>query len=257
MQPVMSRLATLMAITGLTLALLVACGGDTTTPTATQAPMPTAAPTSPSATVAPDATQAPAPTPTPAPTATQGSSPESASLWPGGIEIDADTAWQEVLDVLTAPEQDCIRGALGNELESVMTQPVASIESADWEGQVFSCLEAETARALYISGTVASVFDFFGFGSWELNEEEASCIRESMSDVDVAALVAVPEGSSGSDELSARLSACVPSLMVASLGINPGELSEEETSCLRELDVPAWVAAAEESPESDVFLYRH
>ena len=142
MQPVMSRLATLVAITGmaLALALLVACGGDTTSPTATQAPIPTAAPTSPSVTAEPAATQTPAPTlaptptrPTAEPTATATQTPATAAA----LSLDeylSVCALTEELDLDDDTTYGTLSAAMGALIEG-MSPLAPPAEVADWHNK--------------------------------------------------------------------------------------------------------------------------
>ena len=210
-------------------------------------PAPTATPTAtPNATATPTAAVTPTPMPSPAAIPTQVPATGSASLLPGGVDIDLDTVWQEVFDTLTVPEQDCIRGALGDELEQTLAQPVLSEESGTPEGEaIFPCLEAETARAVFVAATLAAFT--FGQGIGELSEGDVSCIREYLSDVDVAAIMAAPEGSPEGEEFGAQILMCFPTLLSVAVGLNPGKLSEEEASCIRRLDVATIIDASEDS----------
>ena len=137
MQPVMSRLATLLAITGLTLALLVACGGDATpSPTATQAPMLTAAPTSPSVTAEPAATQTLAPTPTrptAEPTATATQTPATATA----LSLDeyfSACALTEELNLDDDATYGTLSAAMGALIEG-MSPLAPPSEVADWHNK--------------------------------------------------------------------------------------------------------------------------
>ena len=233
------------ALVLLALLLVLAACGDA--PTATPAPM--ATPTTAASTAVPTPTPAATvPSPTPVSTAAAGS-----AVWPGGLDIDADTTLQELFDAFTDAEQSCIREALGDGFEQVLAQAVVSEDSgtAAWDAAVFPCLEEETARTVLVSSTLAAVT--FGQGM-ELSEGDASCIWEYLSDIDVAGLVDAPEDAPEMAEFQATLFICVPSLVTVIFGLNPGSLNEEETSCIRELDLAAWMAAPEDSPESDDFV---
>ncbi len=128
-----------------------------------------------------------------------------------------------MFDALTASEQTCISGALGDKLESSLRQLVASEEeTAKWEASIFSCLAPETARAVYLGGVLLAIKD----GGVDLSESEASCLRELLADEDAAALVADP---AAAIEISYAMIPCVPALLLDE-GI---ELSEDEASCLR------------------------
>ncbi len=213
------------------LAVLAACGDDPPTPTSppanTPAPTSTPAPTNTpvptnTPTPVPTATATPTPAPTPTPTPTPTPEPPGANI--AEFDIGSDTVWQEVFDALTASEQTCISGALGDELESSLRQLVASEEeTAKWEASIFSCLAPETARAVYLGGVLFALKD----GGVDLSESDASCLRELLADEDAAALVADP---AAAIEISYAMLSCVPALLLDE-GI---ELSEDEASCLRE-----------------------
>ena len=278
-------------------AALTACGDSpaptpvpTDTPTATPAPAPTDTPTpvpmatpatTPVDTPAPVPTDTPTPspaptdTPTPAPTATPTTTPvdtpapvptdtpipasptpePSATVTQLDVKVDTGTVWQEVFDALTASEQSCIRNALGEEsLESALDQPVLRSDTAEWEVSIFVCLAPESADALFLSSLIAEME--------ELSEAEESCLRELVADSDVAALVAAPEDSAAAAEFITGMVNCVPdlflSVMLAELGVEEEELSEDGASCLRELvadsDVAALVAAPEDSAAAAEFI---
>lgn len=211
-------------------------------------PDPTVAPTA-----TPTATAAATPTPMPAPRATPTQVPAagSASLLPGGVDIDLETVWQEVFDTLTVPEQSCIRGALGNELEQALAQVVLSEDLGTSEGDlaIFLCLEAETAGAVLVAATLTAFTSGQGIG--ELSEDDVSCIREYLSDVDVAAIMAAPEGSPEGEEFGRQIFTCFPTLLSAAVGLNPGRLTEEEASCIRKVDVATIIDASEDSLEGE------
>ena len=150
--------AVLLTSAAILLAVLAGCAeapptptsppANTPAPTSTPAPTNTPVPTN-TPTPVPTATPTPAPTPTPTPTPT----PEPPGANIAEFDIGSDTVWQDVFDALTASEQTCISGALGDELESSLRQLVASEEeTAKWEASIFSCLAPETARAVYLGG---------------------------------------------------------------------------------------------------------
>ena len=84
----------------------------------------------------------------------------------------------------------------------------------------------------------------------ELSEDEVSCLRESLAEIDAAALMA-GDDSAASAELGMAMLSCVPGeLLSSAFGVDV-ELSEDEESCLRELvantDAAVLIAADEDS----------
>ena len=235
----------------------------TPTRTATPTPEPTVTPTS-------TPTQTPVPTNTPTPTPIPASpTPEPNAVGVADLEIEiySDTVWQEVFDTLSASEQSCIRGALDDALlESAMSMPVMSEgDTEEWEVSIFSCLAPATARAVLLTTTVSAMQEDTQV---ELSEAEASCLRESVADIDVAAVVAamVPDSDdpAAAAEFFADFVGCVPdvflSAMIAGAGVDIEELSEDERTCLRgflaEIDWAIVIAADEDSAEFVGFAIR-
>ena len=103
---------------------------------------------------------------------------------------------------------------------------------------IFACLTPGTARSILLSDTVADIEE-----DAELSEEEMSCLRGLVTDIDVAALVAAGEDSAEAAALALGVITCLPdtfiSLGFAEFGLSMEDLSQEEASCLRE-----WVAGA-------------
>jgi len=96
---------------------------------------------------------------------------------------------------------------------------------------MFSCL-----TDLFLSMMVSEM----GMEGAELSEEEMSCLREWVTDMDMGAVVAgfEDEDSAVLGELVPGLLGCVPdvflSAMLEEVGVELGELNEDETSCLRD-----------------------
>ena len=160
-------------------ALLTACGdGSQSTPTEPPADTPAPAPASEHLPESPDST----PTPSSSP---ETSAPELASApLERDFVIEMDTVWQELFDKFTTSEQSCIRTALGNELlASVLEQPVmAAPEIQPWEVSIFGCLAPEAASELFLAGFTRE---------WEgLTEENEACLRDLLTDADVASMIA-------------------------------------------------------------------
>lgn len=238
-------------------ALLIGCGSEPS-PTATPMPTEILAPTAtPAPTAIPMPTATPAPTATPMPTATPvpvaPPAPESA----GGLDLEVTSGmvWRDVFDALTGSEQSCIRGELGNDLETALETPIMGDDfvAEEREAQIFSCLAPDTARDVFVAGIARGIADDEGV---ELSAAQMSCLRDGVADTDVAAMIAdLQENPSGADEFTPVLVSCLSdifvSLMIADMGVNPDELSDEQTSCLREVLADAdWGALADESSDA-------
>ncbi len=221
-----SGVVTTIAVLAFTI-FLSACGGESA-----PAPEETATPTTPAST-----REA-----TPATPATPAVTPASTTPTPTGavltLAIDSDTRWQDLFDDFTASERACIRDALGEELEVALGRLVLTDEDTQAsEVALFSCLSPETARNVFLSSMAGSFEESEGR---PLSADEASCLRERVAGVDVAAYLA--ETASGTDagteEFSFGLVGCFPdwflSAFLAEAGMTLDELSEEEASCLRE-----------------------
>ena len=123
--------------------------------------------------------------------------------------------------MLATTEQSCIRNELGDELlESVLAQRAMSEgETEQWEVAMFGCLAPETAAGLFLSSILA--------GMGEVNEEAKDCLRELLSDVDVAEIVvstspdADPDSAASALEFTLGLLACVPEQLLSG-GSGPG-----------------------------------
>ena len=244
-------------------ALLIGCGSEpppAAAPTPTEAPAPTATPMSaatPAPTAIPMPTTTPAPTASPMPTATPipvaPPAPESA----GGLDLEVTPGmvWRDVFDALTGPEQSCIRGELGDDLETALEMPFMGDDfvAQEREAQIFSCLAPDTARDIFVAGIARGIADDEGV---ELSEAQMSCLRDGVADTDVAAMIAdLQENPSGADEFTPVLVSCLSdifvSLMIAEMGVDPDELSNEQMSCLQEVLADAdWDALTDESSDT-------
>ena len=233
------RLAVLCAV--LMVLALGACGGEhTSTPDEAATPTSTREATStPSMT---STTTATSPTPTP-----------TGSVL--AIAIDTDTSWQDLFDDFTAPEQACIRDALGEGLESALGRLVLTDEDTqESEVALFSCLSPATARGVLLYSVIA------GFRETEgrpLSPDETSCLHERVADVDVAAFIAGTFNGldAAAEEFVFGLMGCFPDLFLsaflAEAGMTLEELSEEEASCLREWSASAdWQRFLDEDDET-------
>ena len=155
------------------------------------------------------------------------------------VSIDEHTTWQEVFDQLGAAEQSCIREALADQsLDSILATPLASgTLTEQWEAAIFSCLAPETARAILLSALVASLGADLGLA---LTEDDQSCLRDWVSEIDVAEVVAASAdaeeaGIEGPPAEVFGMFECLPQMWIgAFLGAGEVEISEAEASCLRE-----------------------
>ena len=164
------------------------------------------------------------------------------------VHVDADTVWQDVFDALTASEQSCIRSELDDDLlRSVLERRVlAGAGSRQWEESIYNCASPDTLRSLLLANLIAGMGEAMGFE--ELSREEMSCLREWVATLDVVALWDGEAAAAAG--IMSGLTGCLPDLilggMLAEMGVDVEELSEEEMSCLRE-----WVAGvAVVAPES-------
>ena len=163
------------------------------------APVATVAPAVPTA--APVATVAPA-----VPTAVPASSDAM-------FAIDRDTAWGELFDAFPPDEQACVRGALGQSLDTVRTLPALTFiegedEEAVWGITVIECLEDATADRLFLA--LLSVDS-------ELEAPAEDCLRDLLAATDLAKVMRVgledpenPEFHAFGDELFGCLGYLLP-----------------------------------------------
>ena len=153
-----------------------------------------------------------------------------------GLTIDRGTSWQDVVDTRPPAEQACIRERLGDEASALLAEPVLRDDSEEWEVQLFSCLAADAARALFLSTVLASM----GEEGVELGEGESACVRELVATLDVPAFLAATyeDDARAFAEFVGAFWSCLPELLYEStseaLGAEVGDLSESESACLRE-----------------------
>lgn len=161
----------------------------------------------------------------------------------GRFDIGAATTMREVLDTLSGTEQACIRGALDDDvLESVLDTPLLPDNQLSGTS-ILSCLGPENAREFFLSlakATLVAAADEEGL-SVQVGADAEACMRDLISDVDVATLVSEPEsevveefdvaGLVGASDLTLGLFACSPDVYVASIG----SLAPGEESCVRGL----------------------
>ncbi len=176
------------------------------------------------------------------------------------FSVEPDATWQAVFDNLTAPEQSCIRDALGGELrESAMALPVFGIfedpSSRQWEAEMISCLLPESAQIVFLPRFIAmmslALRDELGV---EGSVETDLCMRDRVFEMGIGAVTsAFTEGDDAAvRNLIFTMMACEPELFYTSraeaMGVEPMVLNEEEQSCIRE-----WADSLDES-ERTLFL---
>ena len=153
-----------------------------------------------------------------------------------------------MFDAFSAAEQACIRRELADDAVVLLGRPVLSTGDPEpWEVAVFSCLAPATARAVFLGGLIAEI----EADDVELGESELACLREAVATVNVPAIVSLDDPALA--EFSGSLIRCLPDVfvefMVRDMGLDIGELSDEELACLRELLAETDVARLAEEPE--------
>lgn len=181
------------------------------TPASTPSPAPTATPTAvPTSTPTPSPTPTAAYAPTPSPTSSPTPTPPAPShTTQGGLDLNPDSAWQEVFDALGTSEQSCIRNALGDDLESILNNPVLSEGEEDRTGRLVSCLDPENAKAVFLFALT------WGIGEEldrELSDREAACMRELVTAIDVAVLFGPQDSAEYADFLVRMADTCFAEL---------------------------------------------
>ena len=240
-----------VAVLAASLALAACDGGDpasapaATTPAATAdptraAPAATATPTpaAPAATATPTRVPAAQETATPPPSPSAGATAVAA---PGvaelGFALDRHSIWRDVYDTRTDAELACVHRELGDGASDFLAQAIFRDEpTQDWEVSMFSCLAPQTARAVLLDGLVLAAAE----DGVELGDTELACAREQIAAVDVTALVAADlDDAAGDEALYTAIAGCLGhllvELMIVDFGLDPDELSAQETACLRAL----------------------
>ena len=246
------------------------------TPTATPANSATPEPTP--ATIIHTGTATPtfAPTPVPVPTPTRAAPPTprprpteavpTATATPSPfasleVDIGGETLWRDLLDELYPHERSCIEvegGPDGLDIPILLDMEYAP----DHEVAMFACLEPGTARAVLLGATVAA---FQEDDDFEIPEDEVACIRNMLTGMDAAAVVAAmafdAEDRLPAGEFMAGFFRCIPKTWAYSgAGYEP-EDTEERIDCARNAlaGVNAEIMVAlmwpeEETPEAESFV---
>ena len=172
--------------------------------------------------------------------------PEQASaLAVRDLDVNSDTLWQELFDILTASEQSCIQRELGDELlESVLGQRVDIEGPAEqWQVLVFGCLAPETAGEILFSVFVSEMED----EGLTPTEEAEGCLRKLLADTDVAGIAAgtLPDASPDSARavmaFAFGLAACFPDQFSMSSPELDAVPAEADASPLWRYSTGGWV----------------
>lgn len=248
----------------LALALFAAaCAADDprTAPTTSQATTSTAPPAT---------TTASAPEPEPEPEAAEAAEPADAASTSAsttvpdppeaaaGSDQSGELRWSDVLDGLSDPAQFCILESLGeDDLEAVLARPLASDDfpTAD-DASMLACIGPQPARDVFLSFLVWSIQSELGA---VISDEEVVCLRESMADLNVIAMVDPPNVESPDDPpdalaLFSVFGKCVGDAFISILAFESGvdfeDLSDDELACMREWQAGVdWDGLAED-PEA-------
>ena len=225
----------LLALLSLTIAL-VACAGepastDTPSPTSTYVPPPTP-------TEAPRPTPEPSTGPTMTPRPLNTPTPEQDAIATLTIAIDIDTTWQDIYDVLTPDEQECIQVEFPERMDTVLDYQLFNHEPGKTHVLLYECLQLPTARGLFLDGMVAQWTDLL-----EPDEGQKDCIKEVVAGVDPVAIMRTYaryfddmgiEENIGLMDFQIALYHCFPE-MIAGMIVYDFDPEEKEFECL--LDV--------------------
>ena len=222
----------LLALLSLTIAL-IACAGepastDTPSPTSTYVPPPTP-------TEAPRSTPEPTTGPTMTPRPLNTPTPEPDAIATLTIAIDIDTTWQDIYDVLTPAEQECIQGEFPGRLHTVLNYQLFNHEPDKTYVLLYECLQLPTARGLFLDGMVAQWTDLL-----EPDEGQKDCIKGVVAGVDPVAIMRIYakyfddmgiEENIGLIDFQMALYQCFPE-MIAEMIVYDFDLGDMEFECL-------------------------
>ena len=118
------------------------------------------------------------------------------------LEVGADTTWQDVFDSATETEQECLLSIAGDNLERPFYR---SVEHPPLDaGVIYSCLNDETALAVYVGMTVLT----FAETGTPYGEGEIKCLTNRFSQAGISSLVS--GGREGTAGFLKGLSTCAP-----------------------------------------------
>ena len=177
------------------------------------------------------------------------------------VDIHVDTRWRDLLDGLYPHERSCIE-PLGGPDGLDMPILLDSEYATDHQVAMFACLEAGTARAVLLGAMVAN---FQEDGDFEIPEDEVACIRNVLTGMDAAAVVAAmaqdTEDPLPAGEFMAGFFRCIPKGWVSAFPApDTPEAFGERVDCARDalagLDAEIMVALMrnEETREDEGFI---
>ena len=138
-------------LAGILMLLAIAACGDTPTPRPALEinPLPT-----PTILLPPTPTLTPIPTPTPE--STPAVPPATREHYADfNLTLTDETTWSDVFNLLDAVEQDCIREAMGADIDEYLDHYVLVFDSfQDWEADTYSCIYADKGRMIFIDTLV-------------------------------------------------------------------------------------------------------
>ena len=220
----------------------------------------TATPTAPAAVPTATPTRAIPPTPrrtTAIPTATATPSPFEHL----DADIDRETLWRDLLADLYPHERSCIKVEAGP--DGLVMPVLADLDYVlDHEVAMFACLEPGTARAVLLGATVAA---FEEDDDFRIPEDEVACIRDVLTAMDAAAVVAsmaydvedrLPAG-----EFVAGFFQCIPKTLVNPFAaLDTPKDFEDRMDCARKVleganaDIMVALIWEEETREAELFI---
>ncbi|MDE2991774.1 MAG: PPC domain-containing protein [Chloroflexota bacterium] len=195
----------------------------------------------------------PTPTPTLPPTPTPTPDRPDPLAAEFSIRVGRDTLWRDAFIAFTPNERECIRDTVDPAtLESALDERLlAEGDAEEWMVSTFACLAPETASTLLLAMSIGGMED----EGIRVSDDDASCLRSLMAEVDAVAFVAAAvDGGDGAnlDDLMTNLMRCVPHAflpqLLAGMGLDLEALSEDEAQCVQEwianVDWSALLAAA-------------
>ena len=233
----------------------------TATPASALTPVPTPAPT-----FTPTGVPTPTPTRVIPPTLRPTEAVPTATVTPApfahlDVDIDRETLWRDLLDHLYPHERSCIEvegGPNGLDMPILLDAEYTQ----EHEVAMFACLEAGTARAVLLGAMVAL---YETDADFQIPEDEVACIRDMLTGMDAAAVVAAmapdAEDRLPAGEFMAGFFRCIPKTWAYSGAWDEPEDIEERIDCVRgalaDLNAEIMVAlmwSEEETPESERFV---
>ena len=147
------------------------------------------------------------------------------------------TTWDDAFSTFTGPQQNCIRGALGQpELNSFLRKTIMTSEMDDYSNvtvPLFSCLDPKRAGSLF--GSILALH-FARDLQVDLGDTEVKCLQDWATGKDVPRLLANEEADVRLlDEISICIAGPLEPLIVAEIEKSVGRLSSDQEECLAEV----------------------